>query len=468
MGIKSVMIRGLLDRAGKPVRLNFPSDMPEAEIGRVLSGNLQNGSIELGLDLPMDEAIRASREKAMGFEPGYYHGSWADTGESFAAEKLGENTSAPSARKGFFFSSNPETASSPYYATPSPEMLNDMQRAKTGESYVIHVGRRHKKNEKALEEVGNKIYEYDDAMDEGYFDLMDEYGSIEFIPDSEIDKLRASATTSDVELGETIGEFKRLIAEKGSIEADVEVARAAQDKFDYISYGGDDVAPPRFDVKDAAANVTPASLRMDNPYVHDYGGASWRDESYAGIMDKAAAGGHDSVIFKNTYDGGKEPTDVAAVFNPSQIRSKFAAFDPRDIDSPSLLKGLAGIGVATGAATQSEQAEASQRAVGQLSADGQSLWNQISAGREQNAYRPAVSPAAARLSDIAAGSTSLLGNPSEATADWLNKLAYGDDISWMDRGMAALELIDPTDPAFLPGLAGSAYRDWAHRQRMAQ
>lgn len=138
----------------------------------------------------------------------------------------------------------------------------------------------------------------------------------------------------------------------------------------------------------------------------------------------------------------------------SEINKKAGVEDlPRKI--AKALKGLAGIGIGVGAMSRPREANA-----------GQSLWNQISAGREQNTYRPAVSPAAARLSDIAAGSTSLLGNPSEATADWLNKLAYGDNISWWDRGMAAMELMDPRDPAFLPGLMGSAYKDYVHRRGM--
>lgn len=45
-------------------------------------------------------------------------------------------------------------------------------------------------------------------------------------------------------------------------------------------------------------------VKMSNPFVYDMKGNEWREETFADIMDRAKAAGHDGVIFTNTYDGG--------------------------------------------------------------------------------------------------------------------------------------------------------------------
>lgn len=45
-------------------------------------------------------------------------------------------------------------------------------------------------------------------------------------------------------------------------------------------------------------------VKMSNPFVYDMKGNEWREETFASIMDRAKAAGHDGVIFTNTYDGG--------------------------------------------------------------------------------------------------------------------------------------------------------------------
>jgi hypothetical protein len=93
------------------------------------------------------------------------------------------------------------------------------------------------------------------------------------------------------------------------------------------------------------ANVLPVALRYNNPYVHDFGGASYRDESYSDLIDKALAGDHDALLLLNTFDpGGGSPkmVDVGVVFDPSQIRSRFAEFDPEFIESSDILKKTGG------------------------------------------------------------------------------------------------------------------------------
>ena len=78
-------------------------------------------------------------------------------------------------------------------------------------------------------------------------------------------------------------------------------------------------------------NVMPVALRYKNPMVHDFAGNPYRDQTYSDLMDQAIYGGHDALLLKNTFDPGGSASklvDVGVVFNPDQIRSRFAAFDP--------------------------------------------------------------------------------------------------------------------------------------------
>lgn len=45
-------------------------------------------------------------------------------------------------------------------------------------------------------------------------------------------------------------------------------------------------------------------VKMDNPLVHEYAKADFRDETFASVIQRAKDAGHDGVIFKNTKDGG--------------------------------------------------------------------------------------------------------------------------------------------------------------------
>ena len=69
-------------------------------------------------------------------------------------------------------------------------------------------------------------------------------------------------------------------------------------------------------------------IEMNNPFVKDYSGKSYRDKSYKSIIDKAKKLGHDGVIFKNTKDPGQGSSEdarrinVYAMFDNSKIKTK--------------------------------------------------------------------------------------------------------------------------------------------------
>lgn len=96
-----------------------------------------------------------------------------------------------------------------------------------------------------------------------------------------------------------------------------------------------------------SGQVMPLMIRLGNQRVKDYGGTGYRDVTYNDELKAAKKGKKDSVVFKNTFDPGPHEgrnvqSNVAAVFDPSRIRSRFAAFDPAEMDKPDLLKKKGG------------------------------------------------------------------------------------------------------------------------------
>jgi hypothetical protein len=74
------------------------------------------------------------------------------------------------------------------------------------------------------------------------------------------------------------------------------------------------------------SKVIDAYLKLENPFVYDYQGAKFRDQTYADLIDKAKENGYDGVIFKNTYDG---TGDIDSPTNP--LMDVFVAFEPNQI-----------------------------------------------------------------------------------------------------------------------------------------
>jgi hypothetical protein len=123
-------------------------------------------------------------------------------------------------------------------------------------------------------------------------------------------------------------------------ETAVSYARAAdlhavrpQDADKFISMAQAELkANPRATfVPQVGENILPVKIRLQNPLVHDFGGESYREVSYRELLGQAKREGKDGAIFRNTRDGGPV-TDIYVVFEPSQIRSRYAAFDPEAPD----------------------------------------------------------------------------------------------------------------------------------------
>jgi hypothetical protein len=144
----------------------------------------------------------------------------------------------------------------------------------------------------------------------------------------------------------------------------------AQDKKVAGTYADDRRA---FDYQNATAETIPVYLKMSNPKVIDWGGRPFRGKEKDGAgyaikdyIDQARTEGHDGVIIRNvidTYDAKGKPSTIRAVFDPSNIRSVNAAFDPTKSGSSELLAAVpfAVGGVGAGAAMQDREPNAFAR-----------------------------------------------------------------------------------------------------------
>jgi hypothetical protein len=112
------------------------------------------------------------------------------------------------------------------------------------------------------------------------------------------------------------------------------------------------------------AAVFPLKVRLGQSKEADWGGAKYSDVGNKVWRDIFAAqrNGFDSYVAKNIKDPFHSdakvlPHDVRATFSPSQVRSRFAAFDPARINdndllgaaTPAMMATLAGGAIATAA-----------------------------------------------------------------------------------------------------------------------
>jgi hypothetical protein len=138
-------------------------------------------------------------------------------------------------------------------------------------------------------------------------------------------------------------QFKNLIDQISSVTGEKHAKEAADAINKYLSVRNERAAA---DVE-SGANVLPVALRYENPMYHDFEGKSYREQTYSDLMDEALRKGHDALILKNTFDpggsgGNAKMVDVGVVFDPDQIRSRFAAFDPmRKTAATAAAAGLA-------------------------------------------------------------------------------------------------------------------------------
>ena len=297
------------------------------------------------------------RAKAMGFgDKTWYHGTTVPIDE-FKNEAKGLSTNAQSAKKGFFFAQDPSTASDYAALAKDKGIIRDgdtiTTRWKIGaEDPAIELNKKIRDTGFERRATVNHI-----------FKLKEDIASRQSVIESRLKALEN-------------GEWQKVGISKEEYLADIEALKAKNaQKNEYLKNSEAVFQKHDSELKTAQAkiedvvnsggqNVMPVKLRKGDGGIRakDYEGARYRDVTYSDVMSRAQKDGQSGVLFKNTYDAA-DPTNrvrqnIAAVFEPNQIRSKFAAFDPRFKDSPLLMAGTAGA-IAAGALAGGNEAEAS-------------------------------------------------------------------------------------------------------------
>ncbi len=338
--------------------------------------------------LDMSQAARMQRANEFGGEANWYRGSAIDEGDELSKKFLGENTNAPSARRGFFFASNPETASSPSYATMSGDVISDYVQARfkqlTGRKnppedsmqalkYLAEEATKpivDEKFKKGFDALYNTDYQLKNELEEsliGYIKKLAESDD-EYYLNKYSKYINEVMSHRDDGAGEISDELKRMvfenipeiervttaISERDNIYDALKASSRLDPKWARSSEGAPDSI---FDNAELGANVGQYKLNMQNPYIHDMGGSGYRETSYDEILANALSGGHDSAIIKNTYDGGKQLTDIGVIFEPNQARSIYADFNPAKRSSANLSAGIVGGAVGLSALRNINQQE---------------------------------------------------------------------------------------------------------------
>lgn len=128
------------------------------------------------------------------------------------------------------------------------------------------------------------------------------------------------------------------------------VRDTAREKIKKLYSINDEVTSYETYARDGAA-VMPVRLNPGKSKVFDANGRNFRDININDLAKSAKDEGFDSLIVKNVIDPGnidpaaKKVADTTFIFDPSNIRSRFAAFDPAKTDSADLLASRAGLGL---------------------------------------------------------------------------------------------------------------------------
>lgn len=318
------------------------------------------------------------------FDEGWYHGTTGDI-RQFRKDLLGEATGAKSAEEGFFFARDPRNPPKEMTVKSNdPETIALLKRLGKTDEEIAAMNTVSMKGHGAhtasgYAQIGGDR-EYREAM--RLASIAEKKGNW---PEYE----KQSAIAENLAIGKN-NQLQLLTAKHGEARdamlANIKTATASDPSFEKLmGYGwynnptqlnvvkkelvnklGKDKAADAINAIDqyksvvaqrlaeesnSGANVMPVALRYKNPMYYDFKGSAYRDQTYADLVKEAKAKGHDALILQNTYDPGAGTAkliDVGVVFEPNQVRSKFAKFDPANINSPDLLAAGVPLGLLAG------------------------------------------------------------------------------------------------------------------------
>ena len=363
------MMPGIVSKEGGGLLTSIKNIAPQQEALDIAQQNAEKAGQSL-------DAYPRSLQQ--GYEYDWYHGSTGDI-KSFNPSLLGEATGAASAKKGFFFARDPQNPPASMLTKTTDQASIDMLKrlgktdeeiaalnavsmqghgAETASGYAQIGGSREYRNATRKASAAEKRGDWDEYEKQA-----------QIAEDSEIKRMNYAQELT-AKYGDRRDEMLSSINESiysknlGQAEAEALDAKVKElmpygwynqydnKQFDNLKNEitklvGKDAAAPALkeidsfksikneraliDKTQQGGNVMPVALRYQKPLVHDFEGKAYREQTYSDLIDQALAGGNDALILKNTFDPGGGPAklvDVGVVFNPDQIRSRFAAFDP--------------------------------------------------------------------------------------------------------------------------------------------
>ena len=128
-------------------------------------------------------------------------------------------------------------------------------------------------------------------------------------------------------------------------------ARKSADAYFNKYFDKDIVQKPEFFDKNPEGLVYPVKLNTQGLMDYDAGGATWtpyQDQRIKSILSQEGLTLDDvgGVNIKNSYDADVgEKIGVYAISDPSRIRSRFAAFDPKRRNEADILAGVLPLGL---------------------------------------------------------------------------------------------------------------------------
>ena len=239
-----------------------------------------------------------------------YHGTDKNF-DVFDPEKLGSLTGAESAKKGFFFTNNPENAD--FYAGWTP--------SKEGYDYVSDLVKRKESAVRSIQDEFEKMRRANRRIrhvDEDSF-LSDDQLVAAGYAKEDIPQLRKEWVYSPEEMA-VYNQRKDLNERLAEEESALDVARTLAVSNSIGRDFSSGVTP----------NVMPVNLALKNPLIHQQAG-DFRDITFSDLLDRAKSSGNDGVIIRGTRDPLRG--DVFVALDPTQIKSATGnrgTFDPTD------------------------------------------------------------------------------------------------------------------------------------------
>jgi N12 class adenine-specific DNA methylase len=261
-----------------------------------------------------------------------YHGSDNPEFKAFDIGRLGENTGAASALRGFFFAKSADNAE--MYTTPDITSEAFLSRQKeVYDQFNKITQKREGRARQQMKSLPKPVKKAKASLRE--LDIAKrEYDAGKLSKKQYEDRVLDANDVLDNTTKDDVAVAKKLYAQDRRLTVEFYEAKLEKDKVDYFV--------KMYLQRDRYAKfnpgIIPAYLSIKNPKIHDFNHEVRGDITFSEILDEAIADGNDGVIFKNVNDPITD--DIYVVFSPTQIKSIFnrGTFDPSNPDIHASLK----------------------------------------------------------------------------------------------------------------------------------